>query len=93
MKRCKLCGEILVDDEKEIWQHLIFKHKQEIMKRIKTIWTTCDKCGRKFREKPEPIFTDKLKFVIPAFCKRCSGYTYGFIIRDVPPNKVKLLKG
>ena len=92
MKMCKLCGEIL-PDEREIWQHLIFKHKEELIKRIKTIWITCDKCGRKFRAKPEPMFTSKLKFVVPAFCKECSGYMYGFIIKEIPLNKVKLLKG
>jgi hypothetical protein len=86
---CKLCGEALEEDE--VWKHLVLKHKEEIMKFINPVWVKCDRCKRYFKAIPEPVYDDEngLRWVVPAYCKKCSPYNvYGFIVKYIDEKKI-----
>lgn len=88
IRKCKLCGEVLVNDE-EVWRHLVFNHKKEIMKLLEPVFVKCEKCKKYFRVIPEPVYSNGLKFVVPVWCKKCSLEFYGFIVDYIPEEKSK----
>jgi len=84
---CKLCGEALEEDE--VWKHLVWKHREEIMKFINPIWVECERCKRYFKAVPEPVYDENgLRWVVPAYCKKCSSQAYGFIVKYINEEKV-----
>jgi len=85
---CKLCGEILWDG----WlKHMVEKHKDVLMKEVKKVPVVCGKCGEVFWEVPNPVvdLNGEVKWLIPAYCKKCAGPAYHFLVKYVEPYMVK----
>ena len=85
---CKICGDAVID----ILAHLVKKHKKELMSELKEATCICGKCGKVFKEKPEPVITidGKVKFFVPAWCKECAGAAYKFIVKEAEKYQLKL---
>lgn len=84
---CMICGEFVKQDD---WlKHLIELHKKEFMERLEKVTVVCSKCKSVFEATPEPVITrdDKVKFIVPARCPKCG---VGFIVKYVPPSKIKI---
>ena len=77
IKLCKICNEPIIGDE---WKHLVQKHKEILKENLHEIKVKCHKCGRTFHVKPEPTIYG---FVVPLYCKKCSGKLYGFIVQPL----------
>ena len=89
---CKLCGDLI--ERGNLVKHLAREHKKELMKEVKPIPALCEKCGKPFTAVPEPVISasDEVKWIVPAWCKNCSGEAYGFLVKEVEEDWIQFRK-
>lgn len=89
---CKICGELV--SHNSFLKHLVTSHKKKLMKEVKPIPVFCEKCGEPFTVVPEPIISvdGEVKWIVPAWCKNCSGKAYGFLVKYVDSSWISFRK-